>query len=79
MWQPAVILRVPGHVRASSGERVQSIRYPILVRVRPSRDVDAAHICGAERFFEIHPEDAAKYYATGFCPILVCEHKVRTD
>lgn len=81
-WQPAICIKLmPSHVNINRTIKPLLVEYRsqgILIRVRPSAHVPYYFTCGAERAFEVHPDDVMKY--KGYRDIeIVCEHQILTD
>lgn len=75
-WQPVIVIAVSGHAD-SSKPRFRATKYPIRVMARYLCNKRKGYVCGAERFFEIHPDDSMRHWQAH--RIVVCEHKVLAD
>lgn len=82
-WQPAILTGTFNHVKSTVTSRARAKKYPIRVLVREDSypGQSSRYICGAERFFEIHPEYVRKYWenVTIYTRVFVCEHRIQTD
>ena len=76
-WQP--ILYKPSPNCCVPGSHVWNeviVKGKKIVRVRPANDRSPNYHCGAERFFEVHPEDAKKFWGLNHAQLFLCEHKI---